>query len=171
MSGYRKLMPKMCKIVVRSRTFRYFRRNSEPCLLSQVKKIVCFLFCWRQFTAATGCSLQLYSTAHPAPDTTLRCSACSRVKTCGSSETVYLLALPSSVRSFCVTRTNGIRSVLKIITDFQNSSYQILWCCMQWTTTADRVCDAHFAKHNRESLSAISTSILIAVWKKSRNLN
>ena len=159
----------MCKIVVRSRTFRYFRRNSEPCLLSQVKKIVCFLFCWRQFTAATGCSLQLDSTAHPAPDTTLRRSACSRVKTCGSSETVYLLALPSSVAlpklctclhchplwlfrncvlactailcgssetvyllalpsailcaKICVTKTNGIRSVLKIFTDFQNSSY------------------------------------------------
>jgi hypothetical protein len=127
------------------------------------EKIVCLLFCWRRYTAATECSLRLYSTAHPAPDTTLRCSACSRVKTCGSSKTVYLLALPSSVRSFCVTRTNGIRSVLKIFTGFQNSSYQIFGCCMQWTTTADRVCNAHFAKHNTESLSAISTSILIAV--------
>jgi hypothetical protein len=34
---------------------------------------------------------------------------------------------------------------------------------MQWTTTVDRVCDTHFAKHNRESLSAVSTSILTAV--------
>jgi len=42
---------------------------------------------------------------------------------------------------------------------------------MHWTTTADRVCDAYFAKHNSESLSAISASIPIAVWKKSRNLS
>jgi len=32
-------MPKMCKIAVRSRTFRYVRRNSEPCLLFQVKNL------------------------------------------------------------------------------------------------------------------------------------
>jgi hypothetical protein len=149
-------MPKMCKIVLRSRTLGYVRRNSEPCLLSQVKNL--------SGSSSAGDSVQqLYSTAHPTSDTTLRCSICSRVKTCGSSETVYLLALPSSVRSFCFTVTNGISSVLKIFTGSQNSGYQILGFCMQWTTTADRVCDAHFAKHNRESLSAISTSIPIAV--------
>jgi hypothetical protein len=171
MSGYRKLMPKNVQNCRKVSDLPVSSPKFGTLFTISSENIVCFLFCWRQCTAATGWSLQLYLTAHPAPDTTLRCSAFSRVKTCGSSKTVYLLALPSSVRSFCVTRTNGIRSVLKIFTDFQNSSYQILGCCMQWTTTADRVCDAHFAKHNCESLSAISTSILIAVWKKLRNLN
>jgi hypothetical protein len=148
--------------VTRFLPFRYVRRNSEPCLPSQVKNcpfllLLATVYCsYRAFAAAAvECTL--------ASDTTLRCSVCSRVPTCGSSETVYLRALPSTVRSFCVTRTDGIRSVLKIFTCSQNSSYQILGFCMQWTTTVDRVCDTHFAKHSRESLSAISTSILMAV--------
>jgi hypothetical protein len=149
-------------------------RNTLYWLQLKKKKLVSSLFCWRQCTAATVCSLQLYSTEHPAADTTLTkvpgILLVRRLQLVVLPKSVYFFAQPSSLRAFCVTRTNGIRSVWKTFTSSLNSRYQILELCMHWTTKEDRVCYAHFAKHKGESLSSIQTSILIAVWKKSRSL-